>query len=545
MSNITPKLTGTSGFLMGISENFLVNTKSFDPIIKALVERSDQPETISDQLLEKMGYNNPSDLLVLHVLRGLDIIAQDKTPTDLYLKMVDPKTTKEAIARGVINGYGELFEQKPDIHKMLPGEIQEELKEYFGDKKTDLIIKYIANTFQKLVSYAGFQNVEKARNAYLEEKSIPVESDAPPAEARTEESSSPDIADTMSQDSVKSRSVEEILFGDSPPDNGNHKDPGGEEHMEPEAEPEESLSKDETPSEGEDEPEEIEETEAVTSEELEVEMESEADDAEEVLQDEEPVFESDIQEYKPEEGDVEQEEAEEINSKKLEERRDQSPATTNFDLSNRRVQKALIRRADLQYKLEYYPEALESIKLILSYFDDADEAVLREAVKNAVIQRVEILNKLDKKEGLLPALNEVINRFSESGYERYYRHASMAMLQKTELLEESDYDREDLLPLYDAIIERLEESSDVSVQDKVTDIFAKRLELLAQSGGRSEFLEALGTSIVRFKDAKRYRKYLEEAMFRKAELLEKMERNEEALDAYNAFLEEFGQAIEI
>jgi hypothetical protein len=34
-------------------------------------------------------------------------------------------------------------------------------------------------------------------------------------------------------------------------------------------------------------------------------------------------------------------------------------------------------------------------------------------------------------------------------------------------------------------------------------------------------------------------------MFRKAELLERMDRYEEALDAYTSFLNEFGQAIEI
>jgi len=543
---------------MGISENFLVNTKSFDPIIKALVEREGQPSIISEQLLEEMGYTNPSDLLVLHVLRGLDIIEQDKTPTDLYEKMVDPATTQEAVAEGVINGYGELFEREPNIHKLQPAEIQEALKEYFGDKKTDLILKYIANTFQKLVSFAGSKTIEKARNAYLEEKSIPIESEAGAGTATGEEEQQlearPDITETMSQDSVKSRSVEEILFGDSPTSGENHNDkeadgqetteesaeakpsdkPGNSEEIEKEHAVEDAKNTVETP-EAEAEPE----AQTEEPEQAEAEDESESDEDES----EEATFESEIHEYTPE--DEEEEEREVLEALNNSDKENPSADMTKFDLSNRKVQKAIVRRADLQYRLEYYPEALESVNAILSYFEDAEEAFLKDAVKKAVVRRVDILNKLDQEENLLPALNEVISRFSESSNESYYEHASMAMLQKAEILEQSDYEKEDLLPLYDAIIERLEESPDPNVQDKVTDIFAKRLELLAQSGGRSEFLEALGTSIVRFKDAKRYRKYLEEAMFRKAELLEKMERNEQALDAYNAFLEEFGQAIEI
>jgi len=543
---------------MGISENFLVNTKSFDPIIKALVEREGQPSIISEQLLEEMGYTNPSDLLVLHVLRGLDIIEQDKTPTDLYEKMVDPATTQEAVAEGVINGYGELFEREPNIHKLQPAEIQEALKEYFGDKKTDLILKYIANTFQKLVSFAGSKTIEKARNAYLEEKSIPIESEAGAGTATGEEEQQqearPDITETMSQDSVKSRSVEEILFGDSPTSGENHNDkeadgqetteesaeakpsdkPGNSEEIEKEHAVEDAKNTVETP-EAEAEPE----AQTEEPEQAEAEDESESDEDES----EEATFESEIHEYTPE--DEEEEEEREVLEAFNSDKENPSADMTKFDLSNRKVQKAIVRRADLQYRLEYYPEALESVNAILSYFEDAEEAFLKDAVKKAVVRRVDILNKLDQEENLLPALNEVISRFSESSNESYYEHASMAMLQKAEILEQSDYEKEDLLPLYDAIIERLEESPDPNVQDKVTDIFAKRLELLAQSGGRSEFLEALGTSIVRFKDAKRYRKYLEEAMFRKAELLEKMERNEQALDAYNAFLEEFGQAIEI
>ena len=528
---------------MGISENFLVNTKSFDPIIQALMSRSEHPDTITDTTLEKMGFDNPSDLLVLHVLRGLDIIHQDKTPSDLYFKMVDPEHTKEAIAEGVINGYKDLFLERPDIHKMLPGDIQEELKEYFDGKKTDLIIKYIANTFHKLVSYAGIETVEEARDRILgdelrtvneqEEKETTANVDAeteevkheaeqadkPATETSNNGKSRPDFKAASEQEEISSRSVEEILFGDKP------KAKESEEAM-----PDE---KGETSSEA-----------GETEQEESIPASSDSDGEED----------SPVQEYKPEETSAEEEEHigerehmsdepdETVPSSSLS--GDDGISLSRLDTSDERIQKAVVRRSELQYKLGHYNDALESCEEIISYFDDADEKFLKQAVNEAVLRRVELVRKLDQDHKLLPALNEVIRRFSNSEKREYYDRASKAMLQKAELLETRDFDRQDLLPLYNKIINRLEDEADPYIQEKVNEIFIRRLKLLNRADDPSELLKALEQSTTRFADDRRFRKYLEETMFRKAEILEEMNRDEEALEAYTSFLEEFGETVD-
>lgn len=531
---------------MGISENFLVNTKSFDPIIQALISRSEHPETISDTTLEKMGYENPSDLLVLHVLRGLDIIHQDKTPSDLYFKMVDPDHTKEAIAEGVINGYKDLFLETPDIHKKLPGEIQEKLKEYFEGKKTDLIIKYIANTFHKLVSYAGIKTVEEARDRILgdeleaatveeeieidDEIEVEVEAndtveesdsaDSAVTETSNNGKSKPDFHAASEQEEISSRSVEEILFGDKP---------AAEERDN------ESLKDQDDSADERKNLEELSETEL--QEELSESMEDDGS----------------IQEYTSSE---DREDEEDIpvpeTAEKAPSGRSESSALpgnhkislAKLDTSDERIQKAVVRRAELLYKLGHNEEALDSFEEMISYFDTTDEAFLKQAVHDAVLRRVELVKKLDQDHKLLPALNEVIRRFSSSDNPEYYEQASKAMLQKAELLETMDYDGQDLLPLYNRIINRLEDETDPYIQDKVNEIYIRRLTLLNRADDNSELLKALNQSITRFGDTPRFRKYLEETMFRKAEILEEMNRDEEALDAYTSFLEEFGQTVD-
>lgn len=533
---------------MGISENFLVNTKSFDPIIEALISLSEQPETISETTLEKMGYDNPSDLLVLHVLRGLDIINQDKTPTDLYFKLVDPEQTKEAIAEGVIKGYKDLFLKNHNVHKMLPGELQEELKDYFDGKKTDLIIKYIANTFHKLVSYAGIQNVEEARDRILGDKmqEAGVEVDKETEEIKEEKLSEaedtvkesanngkpkPDYRDASEQKEISSRSVEEILFGDTRAPEDKSVSDSAEEDDEDILEASTSDENESDSDSGADI--EISDDEAIIEEEESVADESEADDEATKEHATEEVTNTEENSSPPlsHDGGDNDDFDDEISLSKL-------------DTSNKHVQKAVVRRSELQYKLGRYEEALESGEEIISYFENSDEDFLEKAVSKSVIRRVELVNKLDQDHKLLPALNEVIRRFSNSENPEYYEAASKAMLRKAELLEAKGYDEHDLLPLYNNIINRLELETDPDIREKVNKIFIKRLKLLNRADDKSELLKALEQSIERFGDSKRFRKYLEETMFRKAEILEEMNRNEEALEAYTTFLEEFGQPVD-
>lgn len=471
---------------MGISENFLVNTESFDPIIKALISRAEQPEKITEHVLEEMGYDNPSDLLVIHVLRGLDIINQDKTPTELYKKMVNPKLTNEAIAEGIINGYHELFERNFDVHKMLPGELKEELSDYFAGKKTDLIIKYITNTFHKLVCFAGFHEVEEARDRYFRNKTAASADKNDYSGRKGNGFSLPHSEPDNFEDQNESRTLEEILFG-------------GEQ-----SEAEDTAKGDDT-------------------------IESKTIETEAICSDD----------NKPEEPAV-RPEAESDSSSDPE-----ADALPDLDISNKKVCKAIIKRADLQYKLKYYGEALESSRQIISYFDDSDDEFLKKAVANAIIRRAEALKKLGEgHQKLLPALNKIISRFSDSDNEEYYDHASKAMLDKASILEQNEFEKKDLLPLYDTIIKRLKHESEPSVRERVDRIFIKKLGLISEYGERSDLLSALDESIDRFKKSETFRKYLEEAMFRKAELLEDMNRDEEALEAYTKFLKEFGKAIE-
>jgi len=163
---------------MAVTESFLVNTNSFNAIIEALIELDEAPEEITDELLISLGFDSPSELLVVHMLKELDMVTVEGEPTELYHKMTNPDTTDEAIATGLIHAYIDLFENNHDFHKLQKEDIHNELNNYFEGRKTDLIIKYMTNTLHKLITYAGLNNVQKAVDSYFKVQSQPAEDDS-------------------------------------------------------------------------------------------------------------------------------------------------------------------------------------------------------------------------------------------------------------------------------------------------------------------------------------------------------------------------------
>ena len=210
--------------------------------------------------------------------------------------------------------------------------------------------------------------------------------------------------------------------------------------------------------------------------------------------------------------------------------------------TNEKVEKALVKKAELLYKLERFEDVLPAYNDVISFFDDSDKEHLKEAVAKAVINRVAVLNKLDREDDLLPALDEVIDRFENSSVSEYYEHASIAMLQKSRLLEGES--PEVLLSLYNDIVDRLRNASNPKIKNQVDEIFVSRFDILSEDGSDNELLDAVEDLIERFKGSQMHTGQLEQAMYKRAEILENLNRDEEALEAYSEFLEKFGKTKE-
>lgn len=593
---------------MAVTESFLVNTNSFNAIIEALIKLDETPKEITDEFLISLGFESPSDLLVVHMLKELDMVTVDGEPTELYNKMTNPDTTDEAIATGLVRAYTDLFEQNRDFHKLQKEDIHRELNEYFDGRKTDLIIKYMTNTLHKLLTYAGLNNVQKAVDAHFKSQPAPEElpaddgvtlDDEPVlSENGQDESQESDVIVEEEESTVAEDANEEddsefddVFFGEDQEEEEDveqeeitaEEEKAGDTAAEaknskgsinfdelPQVQKEEKGSKNifdffNNKKKDEDESEEIEaasETEAVESEaadeadvdqdEIFAEAEEEIELHEEESDQQEETLETESTE-KTEEPEESQESLEqellEINMESTNgyhtngaETKDNPMANLTNIPTNEKIEKAIIKKAELLYKLERFDDVLPAYNDVISYFDKSDKDHLKEAVAKAVINRVAVLNKLDREEDLLPALDEVIKRFEDSSVTEYYDHASMAMLQKSQLLE--DGAPEELLSLYNDIIDRLSNASSPKIKNQVDDIFINRVDILNENGSDNELLDAVEDLIDRFKDSQLQNGQLEQAMYKRAEILENLNRDEEALEAYSEFIEKFGKTKE-
>src|SRR5699024_6192684 len=99
-----------------------------------------------------------------------------------------------------------------------------------------------------------------------------------------------------------------------------------------------------------------------------------------------------------------------------------------------------------------------------------------------------------------------------------------------------------LMPLYDSIIERIDTDANDRMKEKLDEIYLKRFDLICNLDDPQKILEASSTLIARFKTSKRYSEYLQRAMICRAQILDEMNRDEDALKAYDEFLAAFSDS---
>ncbi|HET6528058.1 MAG TPA: DUF5343 domain-containing protein [Balneolaceae bacterium] len=469
---------------MGVSEAFLVNTKNFDTIISALA--AFDSSNINTELIQNLGYSDPNDLLVVHLLKDFRVINDDGSPAKYFDEFQNPKTTKRAVAGGLLEAYSSLFERHPSIHHAPPEKVKEAFAELFGDKKTDLIIKYITGTFLCVASYCGTATIDAMQKAEVFELDSTVKSNQNGFHKNgispVEEIGTNTIDDLVNDFNFQQKPVKnnnEIKMPEKMAENGiekedksnslngNYKNPGTNLTME--------------------------------------------------------------------NSDYNIDHSFDLNGALPEERK--SLSLNNHSNKAEFIQKALFRKSDLLYKLQRWENLLPTLEEIIKRYDKPEYEGLQEKVSRCIIHRAIVLLKLNRLNDALPALDSVIQHFENSDNKEFYQKATMAMIFKVQILEPDEDSR--LLPLYNAIIERADSNSTEVMKDKLDQIHLKRFDLILATGETANILDASSELIERFRDSQKHSEYLQKAMIQRAQILDEMNRDEDALEAYDEFLAAF------
>jgi hypothetical protein len=554
---------------MKVSEAFLVNTKNFAPIIETLVNYDEDDIVVNSDLLERLSYSDPNDLLVIRILKDFSIIDNDGKPGKYFEEFKNPETTKTALAKGLVNAYEGIFDEHPNIHQRSPERIKEVFENYFKDKKTDLIIKYISGTFKKIVSHVGGAAIdevlneetvtaevaavetseESSNNNENEHTSNHTDSEEKDPQVKREEISDNNIDDFLS--SFGSSDAEDQSFdisnnqSQSSPDNQSQEEDSSIQEFINNKEEETDMST-ETKEQNEQNAESEELSDTV--EDVEGKDSTQIDDTDNLEAGDDFDFDKDEQsdqgsEPTSSETNMENEKAD-IHPIDLEVPMSQATKSTNtmqnVTKEQQFVKKALLRKSDLLHKMKRWEELVPTLEQIIDRYDNEENIDFKEAVERAVIRRAIALLKLDKNDEALPALNSVINRFANSNNDEFYEQASRAMLFKANILEQRDAPSDELLPLYNTIIDRLDSNSELLMKEKLDEIHCRRFDLILDKDDTSLLLDTSAELINRFKDSNKHQEYLQKAMIVRAETLDDMGEDEAALEAYDAFLNRFG-----
>jgi len=599
---------------MSITENFLVNTKNFESIIQELRSVDKIPGKLNNTFLERLGYSNPSDLLVLHLFKDLEMLEQDGTPTPLFKKFRNDSTTNIAMAEGITNAYAELFKSNAQVYKLQQDELKEEFKKFFGSNKSELILKYMANTFQTLVNYAGLKTMEEVAGERFDDSNDNGSSvnqvsehqnngsDKTPATGADseEEIAVVDANDNIRKEEKGKAAIEDFFPKKDDEDEGEEEEPKGS--ADDKSEPKSGTDSD-TKSEADSESKSDSASGSKSDLEIDLEKELQSGGTADDIDDSEPETEAEAEEESELKRRIEstkkeiEEQQKEKEKNREEDREKNEPGmngsivehiskgadsaskldsgdagtedeadpfgfddddssdeledldlTEDLDLEEEPPQakgnkeyldKAFVKKAELLYKLEKYEEALPAYKTIVDRYRDSDDSFLQEHVSKAIIRRASILGKLQRYDEALPAYDDVIDRFENSDKTEFYNYASEALIKKIEIMEMLELD-EPLMPLYTKLVKRLGDSEDPRFASQVDKAFVKVAKMKLDSGEPEKALKAINGVIKRFANKDRENEFLEQAMYQKAELLEQLGRDEEALEAYESFLSKFG-----
>jgi hypothetical protein len=125
-------------------------TKILDKIIEA-----PQPDRLTvDFLSNKLGHGSGSARPIISLLKKLNFITSDGTPTALYGRFRNPDTRGAAMAEGLRNAYKDLYDRSEYAHDLDKDKLRNMVMEITGAEKGDPSIGSIVNTFTNLRAYA-------------------------------------------------------------------------------------------------------------------------------------------------------------------------------------------------------------------------------------------------------------------------------------------------------------------------------------------------------------------------------------------------------
>jgi len=142
---------------MALIENYLVKADSLHSFLNSILNAR-APEKFTIKFLEQLEFTSTNDRLLIGLLKGLDFLDENGTPTKRYFKFLDQSQSKVVLAEAIREAYSDLFAVNTKINESSVAEIKNKLKTITQGSKSDNVVRLMANTFKSLCDYADFKS---------------------------------------------------------------------------------------------------------------------------------------------------------------------------------------------------------------------------------------------------------------------------------------------------------------------------------------------------------------------------------------------------
>lgn len=126
--------------------------------ILSKIKEAKTPERFTYDFLEtKLGFKGGNYKQFVSLAKKIGLINTDGTPTDLYKKLRNSKTSKHSMAQAIKNGYRELFERNEYAYNLSAEELKGLVVEITGLEQKNQVVKLTCQTFETLKKEADFE----------------------------------------------------------------------------------------------------------------------------------------------------------------------------------------------------------------------------------------------------------------------------------------------------------------------------------------------------------------------------------------------------
>lgn len=145
---------------MSLTNSYLVKTSNVEEFFNS-IQTARAPETFTYKFLKDLGFASSNDRLYLGVLKGMDFLDENGTPTDRYFQFLDQSQSGRILAAGIRDAYDDLFAINTNANEMEIEDVRGKLKTLTQGQKSEKVVNQMAATFAALCQLADWSEPEK------------------------------------------------------------------------------------------------------------------------------------------------------------------------------------------------------------------------------------------------------------------------------------------------------------------------------------------------------------------------------------------------